>query len=77
MVFAAYNQKAFKNPKVEDSLNELFGDNASTPSGDQSARRVMEFPPGYQPSAVDFLLGELCEAARSARRNETLAVVNR
>ena len=34
MVFAAYNQKAFKNPKVEDSLNELFGGNASTPSGD-------------------------------------------
>ena len=34
MVFAAYNQKAFKNPKVEDSLNELFGGNATTPSGD-------------------------------------------
>ena len=34
MVFAAYNQKAFKNPEVEDSLNELFGGNASTPSGD-------------------------------------------
>jgi sulfur-oxidizing protein SoxY len=34
MVFAAYNEKAFKNPKVEDSLNELFGGNATTPSGD-------------------------------------------
>ena len=32
-----------------------------------------DFAPGYRPSAVDFLLGELCEAARSARRNETLA----
>ena len=31
------------------------------------------FREGYQPSAVDFLLGELCEAARSARRNETLS----
>ena len=34
LVFAAYNPKAFKNPKVEDSLNELFGGSASTPSGD-------------------------------------------
>ena len=34
MVFAAYNEKAFKNPKIEDSLNELFGGNATTPSGD-------------------------------------------
>jgi len=33
-VFAAYSEKAFKNPKVEDSLNELFGGNATTPSGD-------------------------------------------
>jgi sulfur-oxidizing protein SoxY len=33
-VFAAYSDKAFKNPKVEDSLNELFGGNATTPSGD-------------------------------------------
>ena len=34
MVFAAYNEKAFKNPKIEDSLNELCGGNATTPSGD-------------------------------------------
>jgi sulfur-oxidizing protein SoxY len=34
LVFAAYSEKAFKNPKVEDSLNELFGANATTPSGD-------------------------------------------
>jgi sulfur-oxidizing protein SoxY len=33
-VFAAYSEKAFKNPKIEDSLNELFGGNATTPSGD-------------------------------------------
>jgi len=33
-VFAAYSEKAFKNPKVEDSLNELFGGNATTPCGD-------------------------------------------
>ena len=33
-VFAAYSEKAFKNPKVEESLNELFGGNATTPSGD-------------------------------------------
>lgn len=33
-VFAAYSEKAFKNPKVEGSLNELFGSNATTPSGD-------------------------------------------
>lgn len=34
IVFAAYNQKAFKNPSVEDSLNQLFGSNATTPSDD-------------------------------------------
>ena len=38
LVFAAYNQKAFKNPKVEDSLNELFGGSASTPSGDMKLK---------------------------------------
>jgi len=34
IVFAAYSQKAFKNPSVEDSLNQLFGSNATTPSDD-------------------------------------------
>ena len=30
------------------------------------------FAPGYQPSAVDFLIGELCEASRAAKANQTL-----
>ena len=34
MVFAEYNAKAFKNPKMDDSMNELFGSNATTPSGE-------------------------------------------
>ena len=34
MVFAGYNAKAFKNPKMDDSMNELFGSNATTPSGE-------------------------------------------
>ena len=41
--------------------------------GAAAAGSSRDFAPGYRPSAVDFLLGELCEAARSARRNETLA----
>jgi hypothetical protein len=32
-----------------------------------------DFRAAYRPSAVDFIIGELCEAARSAGRNETLA----
>lgn len=40
---------------------------------DAAAGTRGRFRPGYEPSAVDFLLGELCEASRSARRNETLA----
>ncbi len=34
LVFSAYSEKAFKNPKMEDSLNQLFGDNGMTPSAD-------------------------------------------
>ena len=31
------------------------------------------FRPGYSPSAVDFLLGELCESARLIKRNQSIA----
>ncbi|MBE59447.1 MAG: thiosulfate oxidation carrier protein SoxY [Gammaproteobacteria bacterium] len=34
MVFAGYNAKAFKNPKMDDSMNELFGSSTTAPSGE-------------------------------------------
>ena len=37
-----------------------------------NASRPRDYRPGYAPSAVDFILGELCEAARSAKHNGTL-----
>ena len=39
MVFAGYNAKAFKNPKMDDSLNELFGSSTTAPSGASAQAR--------------------------------------
>ena len=42
------------------------------PTGDAAGGGTRDFRSGYRPSAVDFLIGEICEAARSAKRNESL-----